>query len=138
MRQILRSGMGLGTPSLCAHQALILAATGDPAGRLKVIDDGKARLGGVPADWSPVRGICWGCRINGPRQNNWSASSVRKERCHQLGFIYLGMDEKEKALAEYERSMETDPADVAPSRNTTCDRLPRFEAMKQKLGILRE
>lgn len=34
---------------------------------------------------------------------------------HQLGFIYLGMHEKEKALAEYERSMETDPADVAHS-----------------------
>jgi adenylate cyclase len=124
------------------HQALILAAKGDPAGGLKVIDDAKIRLGGVPAEWSPVRGYLLGLlHRRAEAEQLVREFSTQGALPHQLGFIYLGMDDKEKALAAYQRSMETDPADVAHSipeyYMRVLDGLPGFEAMKQKLGIPR-
>jgi TolB-like protein len=125
------------------HQALILAAKGDPAGGLKVIDEAKARLGGVPAEWSPVRGYLLGLlHRRAEAEQLVREFSAQGALPHQLGFIYLGMDEKEKALAAYERSMATDRADVAHSipeyYMRVLDGLPKFEAMKQKLGIPQE
>lgn len=120
------------------HRALILAAKGDPAGGLKVIEDAQSRLGGVPSDWLPIRGY-----LLGLLKRRVEAEHVLAEVTllpNQIGLIYLGLGERTKALDSFERSMQTDRATMGHAVSEyymrELDGDPRFEAMKRKLGLL--
>ena len=89
------------------HRALILAAKGDPAGGLKVIEDAQSRLDSVPADWLPVRGYLLGLLKRRGEAEHLLSGFVRKGALpNQIGLIYLGMGEQAKALDSFEQTLE--------------------------------
>lgn len=126
---------------LYRHQALILAAKGDPEGGLKAIDDARARFGGVAGDWQPARGYLLGL-LKRRSEADHTIREFSKQGALPLhiGLIYLGMGEQAKALTFFEQSLVTeDRADLAHAipeyYMRVLDGEPRFEALKRKLGI---
>ncbi len=77
---------------LYRHQALILAAKGDPGGGLKAIDDARARFGGVAGDWQPVRGYLLGLlKRRSEAEHLIGEYSKQGAPPLHIGLIYLGM-----------------------------------------------
>ena len=133
----------LGSPSyfLARHRALILAAKGDLDGGLKVIDDARARLGGVPEDWMAVRGYILGRMGRRAEVEQLVREYTRVgPKPQSLGTIYVGMGERSKALDQFEQALETERVNlthVIPQYWVrVLDGDPRFEAIKRKLGLL--
>jgi TolB-like protein len=132
----------LGSPNyfLARHRALILAAKGDFDGGLKVIDDARARLGGVPEDWMAVRGYILG-RMGRRAEVEQLIGEYRRlgSEPQSLGTIYVGMGERAKALDQFELALETERVNlthVIPQYWVrVLDGDPRFEAIKRKLGL---
>jgi len=123
------------------HRALILAAKGDPAGGLKVIEDAQSRLGGVPADWLPVRGYLLGLLKRRAETEHLLSEFIRKGALpNQVGLIYLGMGEQAKALDSFEQTLDRDPSTMTHAVSEYYMRVldgdPRFEAIKRKLGLV--
>ena len=122
------------------HRALILAAKGDLAGGLRAIDDARARLGGVPEDWMTVRGYILGRLGRRAETEALIRDYIRLGALpHNLGVIYLGLGDRAKALDLFEQELPTRPADltqtIAQYYSRVLDGDPRFEALKQKLGL---
>jgi tetratricopeptide (TPR) repeat protein len=123
------------------HRALILAAKGDLAGGLKAIDDARARLGGAPDDWMTVR-----CYILGRMGRHSEAGELLREYARvsgnqqQLGVMYLGLGERNRALECFEKALETEPTSLAHTIPQYYARVldgdPRFEALRKKLGTV--
>lgn len=123
------------------HRALILAAKGDPAAGLKVIDDAQSRLPGVPADWLPVRGYLLGLLHRRAEVGQLIREFTKMGALpHQLALIYLGLGDREKAIDACERALEANRADLVHAISEYYMRVldgdARFERIKRQLGIV--
>lgn len=123
------------------HKALTLAAKGDLAGGLQVIDDARSRLPGVPEDWMTVRGY-----ILGKMGRRAEAEQLLREFKRSdpgdvnVGVIYLGRGDRDKALQYFERALTTQRVALAHAipeyYMRVLDDDPRFESIKRELGLL--
>ncbi len=136
------AALQLGSPSnfVRRHRALILGAMGKPTEGLADIDDAQARSGGVLSDWAPVRGYLLGRSNQSEAARKYiSQYADQSPPPHHLGIMYLGLDDRPKALDYFEKSLRVDASVLA---NTipeyymrVLDGNPRFEAIKRKLRM---
>jgi TolB-like protein/Flp pilus assembly protein TadD len=131
----------LGPPSYAVyrHKALLLAAKGDLEAGLRVIDEARTRLEGVPEDWMTVRGYILG-RLNRRDEAGRLARDYPQSPDLNVGIIYLGMNDRDRALEYFRKALTTQRVALTHAipeyYSRVLDGDPRFESIKKELGLV--